>query len=238
MRDVNIERVWIENIPAVIWGENKEKVFIAVHGNKSNNEDKVIKILAKEGIKKGYSVLSFDLPKHGERIDILNYPCKVQNCIKDLDEIMKYAKEKWKEISLFACSMGAYFSLIQYKEEDLKEVLFLSPVVNMERIIENMMKWFDISEKRLEFEKEVQTPIGEKLYFDYYTFVKSCPIKKWDKNTSILYGEKDKLCEFEIINKFSEDYNCDLVLCEEAEHFFHNEKEINFYKEWLGEKIY
>lgn len=64
---MKIERTKINNIPAIIWGEKSSKVIIAVHGNMSNKEDEVIKILAEEATSKGYQVLSFDLPEHGER---------------------------------------------------------------------------------------------------------------------------------------------------------------------------
>lgn len=57
----------INNIPTVLWGDKSEKVFIAVHGNMSNKEDAVIQILAEEANQKGYQVLSFDLPEHGEK---------------------------------------------------------------------------------------------------------------------------------------------------------------------------
>lgn len=63
------------------------KVFIAVHGNMSNKEDEVIKILAENVVSKGYQLLSFDLPEHGERKENTNYLCKVQNCVKDLNSI-------------------------------------------------------------------------------------------------------------------------------------------------------
>ena len=39
------ERIKINNIPTIIWGEKSPKVYIAIHGNMSNKEDKVIKIL-------------------------------------------------------------------------------------------------------------------------------------------------------------------------------------------------
>lgn len=103
----------ISNIPTVLWGEKSEKLFVAVHRNMSNKEDTVIQILAKEAIDKGYQVLSFDLPEHSERKSH-NTPCKVQFCVSDLSIIMNYAKERWNELSLFACSMGAYFSLLAY----------------------------------------------------------------------------------------------------------------------------
>lgn len=115
----------------------------------SNKEDAVIQILAEEADRKGYQVLSFDLPEHGERKND-NTPCKVQFCVNELSIIMNYAKEHWKEINVFACSMGAYFSLLAFQNDVIEKALFLSPVVNMERIIENMMKWFNVTPELLQ----------------------------------------------------------------------------------------
>ena len=121
------ERIKINDIPSIIWGEKSSKVYIAVHGNMSYKEDQVIKILAEKVVSKGYQLLSFDLPEHGERKNDITYLCKVQNCKKDLISILEYAKTKYEEINLWACSMGAYFSLISYKDEDIKQcLLFIS----------------------------------------------------------------------------------------------------------------
>lgn len=110
----------IENIPAILWGETSNNIFIVIHGNMSNKEDDVIEIFAKQAIKLGYQVLSFDLPEHGERAKE-STPCKVQNCIKELALVMNYTKENWRNIILFACSMGAYFSLLEYKDEVINQ---------------------------------------------------------------------------------------------------------------------
>ena len=56
----------IKGIPAILWGEPANKLFIAVHGNMSNKDEAAIVIFAAEAINHGYQVLSFDLPKHGE----------------------------------------------------------------------------------------------------------------------------------------------------------------------------
>lgn len=226
----------IDNIPAILWGEKKEKLFIAVHGNMSNKEDVVIQILAEEAIKKGYQVLSFDLPEHGERKGD-STPCKVQFCVNDLTTIIDYAKEYWKEINLFACSMGAYFSLLAYKNDVIKKALFLSPVVNMERIIENMMKWFNVTPESLKEEVMIETPIGEKLYWDYFCYVKDNPINIWNTDTCIMYGAKDDLCEFETINYFVHKFNCDLEIVELGEHYFHTEEQLSVFKNWLTKRI-
>lgn len=226
----------INGIPAIIWGAKSDRVIIAVHGNMSNKADVPIKILADEAELKGYQVLSFDLPEHGERKNE-NTPCKVQPAVSELKSIMEYAKQNWESISLFANSIGAYFSLMAYKDEKIEKALFLSPVVDMRRIIENMMKWFDVSEEKLKAEKEIPTPVGQRLYWDYYCFVKENPVCKWNAKTFILYGGKDDLCEKDVIAGFTEKFGCGLEIAENEEHYFHTEKQLLILKNWIKEKL-
>lgn len=231
------ERIKINDIPSIIWGEKSNKVYIAVHGNMSNKEDQVIKILAEKVVSKGYQLLSFDLPEHGERKDDKAYLCKVQNCVKDLKQVIEYAKKNFEEMYLWACSMGAYFSLISYKDEEIKQCLFLSPVVNMKVIIDNMMLWSNVTEEELKEKQEIKTDFGQILYWDYYKFVKENPIVSWNKNTYILYGNKDNLQEEKTIKDFYTKFNCKYLVLENGEHFFHTEEQLEFYKNWLEEVI-
>jgi len=227
----------IENIPAILWGDKSDKLFVVVHGNMSNKADDFIVVFAEEATERGYQVLSFDLPEHGDRKNE-TYACKVQNCVKDLNKIMYYAQSLSNNISVFACSMGAYFSLLAYKNMPLKQCLFLSPVVNMERIINNMMTWFNVSENRLKKEKEIPTSIGQTLYWDYYCYVKKHPIIDWNKPTSILYGSEDNLCEFDVVSAFVKCFDCDLQVMENGEHYFHTEEQLKFFRQWLKKHIY
>ncbi|TYC83732.1 alpha/beta hydrolase [Acetobacterium wieringae] len=227
-----MQKLTIAGIPAIIWGEKSPKLFIAVHGNMSNKMDTVIASFAEKLTQSGFQVLSFDLPEHGER---KNDPtlCKVQECVKELAHIMEFAKMDWEQISLFACSMGAYFSLLAYPEADLKQCLFLSPVVDMERIINNMMTWFNISEAQLRAEKQVETPIGQPLYWDYYCYVKEHPIDCWNKPTAILYGSEDDLCDADTVLNFTQQFNCELTIMEQGEHYFHTEEQLEFFRSWI-----
>lgn len=231
------KRIKINNIPSIIWGEKSSKVFIAIHGNMSNKEDKVIEILANKVTNKGYQLISFDLPEHGERKIDTNYLCKVQNCINDLKQIIEYAKANYNEINIWACSIGAYFSLLAYKDEDLKQCLFLSPVVNMKIIIENMMLLSNTTEKELNEKQEIKTDFGQTLYWDYYLYVKENPITNWNKKTYILYGNKDNMQNESIIKDFSNEFNCDLTILKNGEHYFHTEEQLNFYNDWLDKII-
>lgn len=230
---MKIERIKINNIPSIIWGEKSSKVFIAVHGNMSNKEDEVIKILADKVVSKGYQLLSFDLPEHGERKEDNKYLCKVQNCVKDLKQIIEYAKLNYEEINLWACSMGVYFSLLAYKDEDIKRCVFISPVVNMKSIIDNMMLWSDTTEEELKEKQEVKTDFGQILYWDYYKYVKDNPITNWNKKTYILYGDKDNMQDRTIIERFVKDFKCNLTIMENGEHYFHTEEQLNYYNNWL-----
>lgn len=237
VENLKAEKIKINGIPSMLWGEKSNKIFIAVHGNMSNKEDEVIKILAKKVISKGYQLLSFDLPEHGERKEDKTYLCKVQNCVRDLSDIMAYAKEKYDEINLWACSMGAYFSLLAYKNEDIKQCVFLSPVVNMKTIIDNMMLWSNVTENELKEKQEIKTDFGQTLYWDYYEYVKNNPIISWDKKTHILYGDKDNMQSEDLIKDFSSKFSCDLSVLENGEHYFHTEEQLKFYKEWLDRVI-
>ncbi len=231
------ERVLINDIPAVIWGNDSDKVYIAVHGNMSNKEDEVIQILAEIAINRGFQVLSFDLPEHGERANNKEYLCKVQNCISDLNKIMEYAKNRYKAISLWACSMGAYFSLFTYKNEDIDNCLFLSPVVNMKVVIDNMMTLSNVTEDMLKEKQEIKTDFGAVLYWDYYEFVKENPINIWNKKTSILYGNKDNMQDEVLIKDFANRFNCNLSIVENCEHYFHTEEQLNLYEKWLSKIV-
>lgn len=231
------ERININGIPSVIWGEKSNKVFIAVHGNMSYKEDEVIKILADKVVSNGYQLISFDLPEHGERKENKEYLCKVENCVSDLKQIIEHAKKNFKEINLWACSMGAYFSLLAYRDEKIEKCLFLSPVVNMKEIIDNLMFWSNVSEEELKEKQEIKTDFGQTLYYDYYNYVKENPITDWNKKTYVLYGSKDNLQNEDLINDFCNKFNCKLNILENGEHYFHTEEQLNYYSNWLNENI-
>lgn len=233
---MNRKEFKINHIPAIIWGDTTDKLFIAVHGDQSNKADVQIEIFAKEAVRKGFQVLSFDLPEHGDR-KAEGTLCKVQNCVEELHIIMEYVKKNWSHISLFANSMGTYFSLLAYREEPLERCILLSPLVDMERMITNMMTWFTVSEARLQEEQEIATPIGKTLYWDYYTYVREHPVDKWDVPTAILCGTEDDICEYDTIDSFVKRFGANLERMEGGEHYFHTEEQLAYFRLWLEKNL-
>ena len=65
---MNLDKIRVDGIPVLIWGESSDKMIIAAHGSHSSKLDDCMWVLADEAIKDGYQVLSFDLPQHGERV--------------------------------------------------------------------------------------------------------------------------------------------------------------------------
>ena len=227
---MNKQPIIIENIPAIIWGMPSKYVYIFVHGKQSKKEE--AERFAEIAEDKDYQVISFDLPEHGERAGS-SYKCNVQNGVHDLQIIMAYVKQKWEHISLYACSLGAYFSLVAYKDSKFEKCIFLSPILDMEHLIDNMMKWFDVSEELLKEKQEIQTPIGETLSWPYYNYVIEHQIGKWENETYILYGSNDNLTERFIIDDFIKKNHANLEVLENGEHYFHTKEQLEYLDKWL-----
>jgi len=227
------ERIKINNIPAIVWGEKSDKVYLWVHGKMSSKE--YASAFAEIAEEKGYQTVSFDLPGHGDRAEE-NERCDIWNGMRDLALAGEYVFANWKEVSLFACSLGAYFSLNTYQTCDFKKCLFQSPILDMEYLIGQMMMWFDVSEVRLEAEKEVDTPI-DILSWNYYQYVKEHPIQNWNIPTRILFGGKDNLQSMDIVKDFAEKFNCALTVAQNSEHPFMEEADGLIVKQWLVDNI-
>jgi len=227
----------IGDIPAIVWGESSKSLLIAVHGKYSHKEDQVMNILAEQMSEKGYRMISFDLPEHGERSEKEDYPMSNENVISDLKTVLEFAKDLSDDISLFACSLGAYFCLKAYDDFVFKQVLFLSPVVNMLSLISGMMKSEAITEEELKKRQIIQTSFGEKLEWDCYSRVKNNPVSHWDSRTSILYGELDAVISRNDVESFCKEFSADLVVLNGSEHYFHTEAQFDFFRKWLKEVV-
>ena len=142
-----------------------------------------------------------------------------------------YAKA-YDSITLIANSIGAYFAMISLAEKNITHALFISPIVDMEKLISSIMKQSNITEDELESKKKMNTKFGEILSWEYLSHVKNHPIR-WNVPTSILYGEKDNLTSKESITKFAEQISADLTIMEDGEHWFHTDEQLNFLDTWV-----
>ena len=84
---------------------------------------------------------------------------------------------KHEDICLIANSIGAFFSMNAEIDGLIQKAYFISPIVDMEKLIMDMMKWANVTEAELEAQGIIHTEFGEDLSWEYLSYVKRQPIK-------------------------------------------------------------
>lgn len=225
------KKTLIGGIPAIIWGRDAQKVYLYVHGKMAYKE--CAEDFARVAEQKGYQTVSFDLPGHGER-KARAERCDIWSGVRDLSIVGDEVFARWPSVSLFACSIGAFFSLNAYQDRRIEKCLFQSPIVDMVGLIRNMMRWSNVTEDMLRAQKEIDTPV-DLLSWDYYTYVREHPITSWRAPTQILYAAKDNLQTREQIDAFVRRFHCGLTVSENSEHPFMAETDYPIVRRWMEE---
>lgn len=133
---------------------------------------------------------------------------------------------------LIANSIGAFFSLSALDEALVDQALLISPVMDMEKLIGNMMLWASVTERELAEKQEIPTAFGETLSWRYLCYVREHPVS-WRVPTRILYGERDNLTSLETISAFAEGIGAELTVMPGGEHWFHTEEQMRFLDRWI-----
>ena len=139
---------------------------------------------------------------------------------------------KYKKISIIANSIGAYFTMLSLTNKNIEKAFFISPIVDMEKLITDMMVSENITEEELYKKKEIKTSFGEILSWDYLTFARKNPIE-WNIPTYILYGENDDLTSYETILNFTNKSKANLTIMKGGEHWFHTAEQMEFLDNWI-----
>ena len=138
----------------------------------------------------------------------------------------------YDEVVLIANSIGAFFSMNALGEKRIKQALFISPMVNLEKLICNMMMWANVSEDELRKKGEIATNFGETLSWEYLCYVRENPIQ-WNNPTQILYGSKDNLTSIETMSEFAKKMGAPLTVMDGGEHWFHTDEQMEFLDRWI-----
>ena len=228
------QKIQIHGIPAIIFGDTSSKLCLYIHGQGGHKEE--AEILSNIACQNGWQVLSIDLPEHGDRADERN-SFNPWHVVPELIMVMKYIKQNWKQTALIANSIGAWFSMLSFKDEPLKICWFISPVLDMTKLISKMMSWASVSEEQLKQKRVISTSFGQELSWEYWEYALSHPILKWNVPTKILYGEYDNLIDREIVEDFSQTHRCHLTIAEKGEHWFHTEQQLKIMCQWFEREL-
>ncbi|MBQ7549616.1 MAG: alpha/beta hydrolase [Clostridia bacterium] len=138
-------------------------------------------------------------------------------------------------VTVIANSIGAYFTMCALADKPIERAFFISPVVDMEKLILDMMRRANVSEDELRIKGTIPTSFGEELSWDYLCHVREHPLS-WTVPTEILYGSRDALTAFDTISAFADSHNAGLTVMDGGEHWFHTAEQMEFLDSWLMEK--
>ena len=137
-----------------------------------------------------------------------------------------------EHLTLVANSIGAYFALSSLDETLVDRAYFISPIVDMENLICNMMQWSNVTERELAEKREIATNFGETLSWEYLCYVRR-HLMIWNVSTCILYGEHDNLTSIETVSAFAKQHHADLTVMPGGEHWLHADKQMQFLDHWI-----
>lgn len=141
-------------------------------------------------------------------------------------------RKRCDRLTLISNSIGAFFSLSSL-DGLVDDTYLISPVVDMEKLIGDMMTWANVTEQRLEERREIATDFGETLSWRYLCYVREHPVE-WRVPTRILYGERDNLTSKETISAFAERVGAELTVMPGGEHWFHTAEQMRFLDVWIS----
>ncbi|MGN1121928.1 MAG: alpha/beta hydrolase [Eubacteriales bacterium] len=144
--------------------------------------------------------------------------------------------EGYDSVILIANSIGAFLSMYALSEKKISQAMFISPIVNMEKLIMDMMMQSNVTDEELQSKKEIPTAFGETLSWEYLCYVRKHPVK-WNIPTCILYGAKDNLTSGETVSAFADRIGAVLTVMEDGEHWFHTDEQMKVLDNWIRNSI-
>lgn len=194
-----------------------QKVLLYVHGKGGNSKE----IEQLKPYCNNYDIYGIDI------IDFTPWGTE-----KQIQNIFEVLKKEYESVSLIANSIGAYFSMYALQNYCVEKAFFISPILDMEKLILDMMKCANVTEKDLKEHKEISTDFGETLSWEYLSFVRNNLIQ-WNVQTEILYAEHDNMTSKDTVNKFVKTHQAKLTVMPEGEHWFHTPEQLEFLGKWL-----
>ncbi|MBE6099462.1 MAG: alpha/beta hydrolase [Anaerovibrio sp.] len=154
---------------------------------------------------------------------------------REIKQAIEALREKFNDVILVANSIGAFFSMNGGLDGLVKKAYFISPIVDMEKLITDMMNWANVTEDELEKQGVIPTSFGEDLSWKYLTYVRTHPIS-WNVPTRILYGSEDTMTSLKTIQEFAQKHQAVLTVMEKGEHWFHTAAQMKFLDDWIKTK--
>ena len=190
-------------------------IYIHGKGGNANEAEHYTSLLLK------YDVIGFDYQSQNP-----------WNAKREFSNFYDKATKEYDSTIVIANSIGAFFTLVSLANKRIERAFFISPIVNMKKLIRDMMQWAGVTIEELQKKEEISTNFRETLSWNYYSYACNHPIE-WKIPTYILYGEKDNMTSKKTITEFAKETGASLTIMPDGEHWFHTEKQMEFLDRWI-----
>ena len=112
-----------------------------------------------------------------------------------------------------------------------EKALLVSPIVDMEKLILDLMQQAGVTEEQLRTAGEIPTAMGETLSWPYLCWVREHPLH-WKVPTQVLYADTDPLTGHTAMEQFRQQTGAHLTILEGGEHWFHTETQLAALQGW------
>lgn len=167
----------------------------------------------------------------------MDYSCQTPWDAKvELPALFDKLTDGYDGVVIVANSIGAYFTMCALSDKPVEHAYFVSPIVDMERLILDMCVWAGVTETDLAKRGTIDTNFGETLSMQYLAYVRANPYK-WAIPTDVLYGSCDNLTELSTITSFCDKVGATLTIMPDGEHWFHTDEQMSFLDNWLTNRL-
>ena len=226
------EELLLDGVPALRWGKPGGRAVIGVHGQFSNKHDPVMARCGDVIASWGDQLITFDLPAHGDRQDDKAFT--PMDASPEVRAFARLARSQSTEVSLLANSIGAYFSLCDTPAGTFERAWLISPLLDLEYYIRDIMAEYSVSDEQLEAQTVIDTPRGV-LERSYLRFVEEHPARL-NAPSWMIRGDQDEMVPLNALSRFVGAPGVELVQVEGGQHFLGQPPHLDTVVAWFEER--
>lgn len=218
----------IGTIPAVLYGKPAPNIWLFVHGQGGNKTEAAhLRRLPPQPAGRCWALTCRNMETARGKLTLL--PGRWCRSCKRCWPICS-STGRW-----FGCgptASGPIFPCMLFAGATIEKALFVSPIVDMERLICDMMQWAKVTPEQLCEKGEITTEFGQTLSWRYLCWVRQHPLDGWQIPTAILYAGQDTMTSRDTVTTFAQKHHAELTVYEPGEHWFHTPAQLEAMQTW------
>lgn len=93
-------------------------------------------------------------------------------------------------MKIIANSVEAFFAMNTLSENKIDQAFAISPIINMKKLIEDMMKQANVSGDELHETSAIEASFGQTLSWEYLSYTKTHQIKPKNSRAHFIWRER------------------------------------------------